>query len=287
MYSFSVQNEYNEILELTHNSAYVVESIDGLFPPDGVINLSRNATEDGSVFNSAYIDNRQMIVTMAINQPVEENRQELYKFLKVKHKVRLFFSNENRDVYIDGYVQNMQIGFFDVKQVAQITVICPDPLFKSVDENMTPFSYVVDLFEFPFSIEIEDGVVQSIPFSEIRREATKSVINHGDFETGFQLEINTSGAVVDPIVSDSETLEYFGLVYSFQEGDLIRIDTRSGHKSVTLTRSGVTTSLIGYIKPGSTWMQLRPGDNVIRIDATSGEDYISAVFEVVDQFQGV
>ena len=80
MYDFKVQNKYGDILELTHNPAYVITSIDGINPPDAVINTTRNANADGSVFNSSYIDNRVITVTMAVNSPAEENRIRLYKF---------------------------------------------------------------------------------------------------------------------------------------------------------------------------------------------------------------
>lgn len=156
MFTLIAQNKYGEQLELTHNSAYVIESIDGIDPPDAVINTTRNANADGSVFNSSYIDNRQITITLAINGPAEPNRIALYQYFKSKYPVRLFYKNGTRDVYIDGYVQNIQIAFFEKKQIAQITVICPNPLFNGVMDSVTEFSHVEDLFEFPFSIESED-----------------------------------------------------------------------------------------------------------------------------------
>ena len=77
MYTLIAQNKYGEQLELTRNEAYVIESIEGLDPPDAVINTTRNANTDGSVFNSSYVDNRQITITMAINGPAEANRINL------------------------------------------------------------------------------------------------------------------------------------------------------------------------------------------------------------------
>ena len=67
MFKLSVENKYGEVLELSQNPAYVIKLIDGIDPPDAVINTARNANADGSVFNSAYIDNRTITITLAIN----------------------------------------------------------------------------------------------------------------------------------------------------------------------------------------------------------------------------
>lgn len=153
MYTLIAQNKYGGQLELTHNMAYVIESIEGLDPPDAVINTTRNANADGSIFNSAYVDNRQITITMAINSPAEANRINLYKYFKNKYPVRLYYTNGTRDVYIDGYCKTIQIELFQKKQIAQIIIVCPEPFLTGVNDTMVEFSSVQELFEFPFNIE--------------------------------------------------------------------------------------------------------------------------------------
>ena len=77
MFTLKAENIYGQKIELTHNDAYVIENVIGLDPPDGVINTTRNASADGSIFNSSYVDNRTITITLAINAPAEENRIEL------------------------------------------------------------------------------------------------------------------------------------------------------------------------------------------------------------------
>lgn len=153
MYTLIAQNKYGQQMELTHNEAYVIESIEGIDPPEAVINTTRNANSDGSVFNSSYVDNRQIIITLAINGPAEANRIQLYKYFKNKYPVRLYYKNNTRNVYIDGYCKNVQIEFFNKKQIAQITIICPEPFFNGSEKEVVDFSSVNGLFEFPFSVE--------------------------------------------------------------------------------------------------------------------------------------
>ena len=130
MFSLSVKNKYDEVLELTNNDAYVIKEINGLDPPDNILNMSRIAGDDGSVLNSVYTDNRTITITLAVNEPAEENRIRLYRYFKAKTQLRLYYQNDSRDVCIDGYVQSMPISFFAKKEIVQITIVCPKPFFR-------------------------------------------------------------------------------------------------------------------------------------------------------------
>lgn len=206
MYTLKVENKYGEVMELTHNSAYVITSIDGIDPPQAVINTTRNASADGSVYNSAYVDNRTITITLAINESAEDNRINLYRYFKPKYPVKLYYKNEERDVYIAGYVQNMPITFFNQKQIAQITIICPDPFFVGAEEGVTEFSSVESLFEFPFNIEeaynilpntMESETIGGVLFTVNADKTVEAVGSSSDFvsayvnETGISLEAGT------------------------------------------------------------------------------------------------
>ena len=287
MYTLIAENPYGEQLELTHNPAYAIAEIAGLDPPDASINTSRNAGFDGAVFNSAYMNSRTITITIAINYPAEENRINLYKYFKSKFPVRLYYKNVRRDVYIDGYVQSLQVAFFKKKETAQITVFCPKPQFNGKQGDTQEYSNLHALFEFPFEIEIEEGVVQSIPFSELVFGEEKSIINRGDLETGVTIEIQAFGSVTNPKIYNTGTSQYFGLSITLEEGDLIRINTRQSEKEVSLTRAGITTNIIGYLDQGSTWFQLTPGDNVFTVVADENPENMNVMFKIIEQYEGV
>ena len=283
MYTLIVQNKYGQQLELTHNDAYVIESIQGLDPPEATINTTRNANADGSVFNSSYVNDRQIIITMAINSPAEVNRIQLYKYFKTKHPLRLYYKNQSRDVFIDGYCQKPTIDAFAKKQIAQIVIQCPDPYFKSVNDTITDFSNITPLFEFPF--DIENGDPES--FSEIVLGEEKDLINNGDVETGAQFYLRARGTVTNPSITNTQTLEYYKLTIGMQEGDEICIDTRKKQKKVTLTRNGVTSNIIGSLDSGSSWFQLLPGDNLFVTGADTLPENLDAYCVITDLYEGV
>ena len=281
MYTLIAENQYGQQLELTHNNAYAIKSILGLDPPDAIINTSRNAGQDGSVYNSAYMDNRTVTITLAVNYPVERNRIQLYQFFKSKFPVILRYRNESRNVWIQGYVQSFQVAYFDKKETVQITILCPNPYLNDSETVLNSLSNVVALFQFPFTIE------EPIPMSTIVAGQEKSILNLGDMGIGVRIRITASDTVVNPVILDDTHGTSMGFTDTLAEGDVIEIDTRSGHKSVKKISEGVTTSIINKLMEGSTWFILSPGDNVFSCDASSGSLYMSVGFEVTYQYEGV
>jgi hypothetical protein len=192
MFTLIAQNKYGQQIELTDNEAYTITSIVGLDPPDATINTSRNANADGSVFNSSYINDRQIIITMAINYPAEENRINLYTYFKTKMPITLYFANETRDVYINGYVQDFSCDFFAKKQVAQITIDCPKPFFMSVEDENITLSQVVNMFEFPFAIELGKNLLEVTATSRTNNGITYTVNEDGSITVNGTATANSN-----------------------------------------------------------------------------------------------
>ena len=283
MYTLIAQNKYGQQLELTHNPAYEIVEITGIDPPDSTINKTHNADFDGTIYNSSYMNSRSITITLAINSPAETNRINLYHYFKTKFPVRLFYRNGARDVYIDGYVQNMPVSYFAKKQVAQITVFCPRPQFNGVDDEVQPFSSVTPLFEFPFSLESAGAEMSGLELSP-----EKSIYNNGDVETGALMTIRALGTLITPKIYNVDTGEHMILDVTMGAGDRIEIDTIKGEKSIVLyPAGGGLNNIIGRLRQGSSWLQLAPGDNVFTIAADAYMENMEVVFRVTDQYEGV
>ena len=283
MYTLSVQNKYGEQLELTNNESYVISEIDGLDPPEAVINSTRNVNADGSIFNNSYLTNRQIIITLAINQPAETNRINLYKYIKNKYPIRIYYENDTRKVYIDGYVKNFEINFFGIKQIAQITIICVNPYFLADSENETELSEVEALFEFPFETP------EPIPFSEVGEDVQFVVMNNGDVETGAVFEIHVQGgSVTNPMIYNVETNEFIGFNMTLNAGDSLVINTKTKEKSAMYYPvNAAGQSALGHMMFNSTWLQLVSGANYFGISANSNTDRITVTVTSTDKFEGV
>ena len=282
MFTLIAENQYGEQLELTNNPAYSVINIDGLNPPDAIINSLQRAGHDGSVFNTAFVDNRQIIIDIAINGPACGNRNELFRFFRTARRTRLIYHNDLHDVYIDGWCQNAPVQYFGQKQVFQATLICPDPFWHGLTEVIGQTDGVEALFEFPFSIE-EAG----IPFSEYVSGGGAFIWNPGNVESGIIVEITASGAVTNPLVYHVNTDTFFKVTTSLQSGDKLIIDTITDQKSVKRIRSGSTTNLIASRAIGSTWLQADPGMNEFTLKADSGVANMTATIRFTTNIEGV
>lgn len=282
MFKLKVENKYGEVLELSQNPNYVIKLIDGIDPPDAVINTARNANADGSVFNSAYVDNRTITITLAINQPTEANRIALYKYFKSKYPVTLYYENDSRNVKISGYVQQVPVQYFAKKELFQVTILCVNPYFEGVEQETTMIDSAEALFEFPFEIEAP------IAFSEQNEIHEEVVVNNGDIETGALFILHAKGTVVNPSIVNMDTNEVFAFNVTLSMGDEIRLNTVVKQKSVLLYKAnGTVQNLIGSVYAGASWFQLRPSGNVFSILATSGLSNLDAAIYSSDKYQGV
>lgn len=282
MYTLKVENQSGEILDFTNNTNYDVLKIDGLTPPSATLNFSEMANYDGSTYNSAQLGNRNVVLTIKIHNDAETNRINLYNFFKVKKKVRLYYANGLRDVYIDGYVETFEGDLFTINEQMQISIICPNPYWKENKFTSIEFSNVVDLFEFPFAIE-EEG----IEFSRLEQIATE-YINAGEVEIGAIIEFHAlANQVLNPKIYNRTTQTFFGINFDMVEGDTIRINTIRGEKSVVLFRDGAETNIINKLTQGSTWIQLIPGNNEISYECDEGAENVVVTVTASKCFEGV
>ena len=282
MYELRVINDKGNELVLSNNPLYTVYKISGLNPPQATVNSSVNTTTDGSSINSVRLENRNIVIYMTINGNVEANRINLYKYFPTKKTVTLYFSNGSRDVYIEGVVELIECDLFANKQVAQISLICPNPYFKDIDNIISNFTSTQSLFEFPFSIE-KSGTEISTLSTNLR----KSIINVGDVETGTVISLFATGTVVNPVIYDVTKKTHIALNFTMSPSDMIVINTNVGKKSITLTRAGETTNAMGYMQPDSTWFVLESGDNVFTYACESGDSNLQLSFTTDILYSGV
>lgn len=282
MYELKVMNNRGEVLNLSTSPSYKVYKVTGLQPPAVALNGSNNVTSDGSKINSVRVEQRNIVIYMTIEGEIEKNRINLYKYFPLKQTVTVYFKNGTRDVYIEGMVEVIECDLFSNKQVAQISLICPQPYFKGIDALVSYFSDVSSLFEFPFSIS-ENGVEVSAITTNIR----KSIINTGDVESGIVIDLFSIGTVVNPVLYDVFKRTHIKLMFTMEANDHIIINTNVGLKSITLIRDGVSSNIIGYLYPDSSWLTVAAGDNVFTYDADSGGSNLQITFTTSVLYGGV
>ena len=272
MFSLKVENAKGAILELTNDETnFQVTNVEGLNPPNATINTSDFANGDGSAFNSSKIPNREIVITVYINGDVQTNRLTLYQYFRNKDWCKIYYTDDQRDVYIEGYVQDFEAPIFTQKQVAQISILCPDPYFKDIETIVQSISKALKKFTFPFSINIGEPIA----FSEIELEKITNVINESESETGLIVNVTFMGRVDKLEIRNIDNGQNFIIDYNFMANDKLVINCNRGSKSVILTRDAVEYNLIPYVRSGSTFFQLGIGDNNFSFLADDGTSDMS------------
>lgn len=289
IYSIVVTNYLGDRIKLELGkpdvSGFLIKSITGLGPAKANVNTTEVSTNDGSLFNSARLSQRNIVLDMVFintvyGESIEDLRQKSYKYFPLKKSVELTIETDNRYVKTTGYVESNEPNIFSSQEGTQISIICPDPYFYSAGEdgnNVTNFYSIDPMFEFPFSNESLDEPL--LVFGEIQIKTEGVITYHGDSEIGVMIYIHAIGPATNINIYNTETREVMrintekissltgkGIVAS----DDIVINTAKGEKSVTLIREGVSYNILNCLDKNTDWFTLAKGDNIFAFTADSG-----------------
>lgn len=286
MFELIIENEKGEQLQLTQNEDnYKIGSIEGLDPPNASIYLSENIG-DGAEYVADRTGERNIVIPLEIVGNVEQNRIKLYNYAKNGKYIKVYFKNRSRNVWCDGRVENIDVDFFTNPEPCQISIICPDPWWKDVEEAINSINTVKSELHFPFY------TVEPIPFSVYDTIQILNLVNKGDVSSGITIEIFARGTITNPKIYNRETTEYIGLgsednPFQLLAGDRIIITTHTNKKRVKLVRNAVETNIFNYLTEGSTFLQVGAGDNVFTYSADTGNEYIDITFKHYSNYEGV
>lgn len=289
IYSLAVTNFLGDRIRLElgkpENTGFLIKSITGLGPVKANVNTTEVATNDGSMFNSARLSQRNIVIQMVFvnsiyGEDIEEIRQKSYKYFPIKKNVELVIETDNRYVRTTGYIESNEPDIFSKQEGTQISIICPDPYFYSASEdgdNVTDFYSIDPMFEFPFSNESLSEPL--LVFGEIQIKTEGVVTYSGDSEIGVMIYIHAIGPAEHINIYNTETREVMAIDTVKLEkltgrgliaGDDIIINTLKGEKSITLVRSGVSYNILNCLDKNTDWFTLVKGDNIFAFTADSG-----------------
>lgn len=306
IYSFAVTNYLGDRIKLELGrpdiSGFLIKSVTGLGPVKANVNTTEVVTNDGSMFNSARLSQRNIVFQLAFvdtvyGETIEDVRQKSYKYFPAKKSVEIVIETDNRYVKIKGYVESNEPDIFSSQEGTQISIICPDPYFYSAGEdgnNVTDFYTIDPVFEFPFSNESLTEPL--LVFGEIQIKTEGVITYHGDSEIGVVIYIHAIGKATNINIYNTETREVMsintdrleqltgkGLVAS----DDIVINTAKGEKSITLVRDGVSYNILNCLDKNTDWFSLSKGDNIFAFTAETGVTNLQFRIENQVIYEGV
>ena len=126
-------------LAFPEKSGFAVQSISGFGPSKADINTTEISTNDGSLYNSARVNSRNIVMSLKLmfNPQIEDTRHDSYKYFPIKKKVTLLIETDNRICETYGYVESNEPDIFSSDETTQISIVCPDPYFYSAGPDGT------------------------------------------------------------------------------------------------------------------------------------------------------
>lgn len=274
----------------------IIKSITGLGPPRANVNMTDLATLDGSLFNSARVEKRNIVISMFFSfaPTIEDSRQRTYKYFPIKKPLKFLIETDNRIVETVGVVETNEPDIFSKDETNQISILCDDPYFYSNTKNVTVFFGIEPLFEFEFENDsLEEPLLE---FGSIENETEKTIYYDGDSEIGITINMHAIGEVGNITIYNTGTREVMkinaGAIeeitgYGIIEGDDIIITTIRGNKKIGLLRNGKYTNILNALSKDSDWFQLTKGENVFAYAAESGSENLQFRIENQIIYEGV
>lgn len=262
------------IVNATPKDSLLVRQITGLNPPDIDLFIGE-FSRDGGIYQGRRVGNRNVVATMDLNpnpalgETVSGLREMLYKafvdplvdadYVKVN-----LYDDLGRVRYVVGYAEKFETAIFDSTTLAQISLICPDPYIRNDTE--TVHTHATGWTTVPFTY---DGTAETGFITRIHVNATTPKITLANN--------TTTDTLLDPNYNKGRMI----LTRSFLSGDIIRINTIRGQRSLTLERPpAAEISIVGNLDPNSQWLELHSQANTMRVYGSIPSDLIASIREL-------
>lgn len=265
-------------------------------------NLSANvsysdSTRDGATYQRTVLDTRDFDISFFLDKDyneqwwVEEKRRELYRVCNPKHNpMRLDFTTKaNESYYLNANLEStpsLPQGFSNDNRVWQKGLIqfsCDDPYLYQAASKLVDVALWIPSFE--FILEIPEG--EGIEMGTRSQNLIANVINDGDSDTGMIIRFKALATIQNPKLVNVNTYEELLLNVEMKQGDVIEVSTYVGKKMVTLIRNNVKSNIFNKVDLYSKFLQLSPGDNLFRYDASFGVDNLEVAMIFTNRYVGV
>lgn len=250
------RNKQGSLLSLQlddDTDSFLVQDIDGLGPVKATLASSSFAGLPGEQLNSRRRETRNIKIQLGLNpdpaasETFESVRSQLYGYFMPASDVMLrFYTDGGLTVDILGTVETCEPAIFSPEPAMDVSIMCYAPDFL-------------------------DSTAVQVTGNTTSGGTITPIVYAGHMDTGFVFTLNVNRTLsaftlyhISPN-DDITTLDFAGALAS---GDTLVISTVPGSKGVTLTRSGVISSMLWAVSPQSTWLSLQRGANGFRAYAS-------------------
>ncbi len=225
---------------------------------------------------------RYMTLTGELNPlfPVGELRRFIVSLLsplrQLTMDVTLGSVTRQIDVIPWGKPAFRQSSFLSPAEVT-LSFLAPDPFYRETTPRLVRFWQAVPLLTFPLNFWGEAGTTAGY----FRTTDVASVVNPGDGACGFTAWLTAKGGTVtDPVLRCGDRCIH--LLTTLLDGQTAQIDTTPRQKNLWI--DGVRSFTFHR---DSNFFLLDPGENLLRMEAASGLDFLEASLSYTPLYYGI
>lgn len=267
---------------ISETSPVEIISLDGFSEADYTVSTSQNSGQDGENYTGSTAQKRNPVLTGNLKEDFRKNRDILYSFFQPRSQGTVYYYEDNSDSGRKAryYVEKIVVASSGIIRPVTISLICPDPRWYALTDQLTDLATWQGLIEFPLEI--------SPPFEVTTKINTLigNVHNDSTVPLGLTVRFAATGEVTNPSLYDVNRQELLKVNTAMHAGDAITITTAEGNKRAQLTSGGVTSNINNLVAYPPVWLKAYQGDNLFRYNADSGIDSLSVSISTTQAYWG-
>ena len=272
------QNEYGQRIDLLNDRRFALTGQTGLVSlPSNVLSTSDTVLTEGETVLWRKRSARQITMTHKFLHDVTEARREFVRILDQGAAGRLIYRDRDLNVFIEVEVEDCEVKNTDEVTTAQTTFVASYPYFQDMEQQTAGNRGVNGGWRFPFTFPVTFGTVTA--------NNTITIENMGNIPFGFVMDISVSGGTVTDLKITNQAGDYLMLDGVLNSGQIVRVDTRAGRKSIVNIKTGA--NLLSKLGDDSTMLQIERGLNAFTVTAADGLENASVLIAYRNVYKGV
>ena len=273
---FIYENSDGDRIILGLESDFIIKTIEGISENNVELSASRSIGQVGETITGKNVQRRSITINGIINGNVEVNRHRLLNIIRPKDNAKLICELNNYESYYLNITPNMTPIVSNTDCVAdfQFVVNSEYPYWRNTLGSSEQLIGIVPRFRFERNFSGTWRVGETVVSELI------NVYNPGSETIGVEFLLRAKTACKNITIVNAETYEYFKINYSMQPFEVIRLTTGFNNKKIISSLNGNIIKDVDLLN--STFLQLRPGDNVFKVIVEENEEGldVEAIYEI-------
>ena len=211
------------------------------------------------------------------------NKSTLNRLINPLHYIDIVYADKYKLTFKPDFSVQYSTSYQDNNEVLCKFLIqgtCPDPMFTTKDRIASLVVSTTPKLRFPLIIPKTTGTILGLRKSSL----VVTLSNRGDIKTGLSIEINCSGTVVNPQITNLDTQETIKINKTLVSGEQLIISTARGEKYIKGILNSTEYNYFKYMDFDSSWIQLQVGENRIEYTAESGANNLSMLVSFLPRY---